>query len=435
MILVALYLIIGFIVLFLVARKPKYFWFILLISTIGTAGLVISGYALIDEFFLSIIVFVGLFLILMRKITLKNVWRDKLHALHFFVFIITMIYLVMESIRGMEILEDVRMIRWIIFFILVGLLAFILAHKSFPVPDTRRIPFIILWSTIIYFFLYLGHGIISETLRGISRFTPQGQEWSGSAYATFPIIFAIPSIIFYLKDGHRFYRITAWLAFILIVITSLYYDSRISWLIIIGFSILSIFKIGVRRVIIGFLLFFIILQMFIFSSGKIASSVGKFVERRVINITSIFDEKINKQTGDPDRLALFKGSITAVKDDMTRFFFGSGFYTHRVLIAKYLGPIYQRYGLNPDISSKKIVRTTGLPALLIDTGIIGIILLLINFALVLLKIITTKSSYKKIMLAVPVILFLWLFVSNVTDIVLLYFAIMPEGLIIQLNKY
>ena len=124
---------------------------------------------------------------------------------------------------------------------------------------------------------------------------------------------------------------------------------------------------------------------------------------------------------------------------------GNGIYTNRFLIApnyKKLSDLYvsEDYNtslkgegntdLDTNIGSK--VGTTGLPALAIDTGFIGVFLFLLNFIFVGFRLFCTKSKDLLIFFMMLIVLFLWLFVANILDIVLLYLMIMPKGLIEQL---
>ncbi len=116
--------------------------------------------------------------------------------------------------------------------------------------------------------------------------------------------------------------------------------------------------------------------------------------------------------------------------------FGYGIHSHHYVMGRYLQPLYAQYLPNAKVS--RITRTTGFPALLIDTGWVGILLLFLNFLFVAHTILAHTrwrfKTYRYVFLSSLLIIFLWPLVSNVQDIMLFYFLIMPSGLIIQLTR-
>jgi hypothetical protein len=60
LLLILTYFLIGFYIIIVVARKPKWFWPILTAVNVGTSGLMIAGYCLIEEYFTGCIVLGGI---------------------------------------------------------------------------------------------------------------------------------------------------------------------------------------------------------------------------------------------------------------------------------------------------------------------------------------------------------------------------------------
>ena len=78
----------------------------------------------------------------------------------------------------------------------------------------------------------------------------------------------------------------------------------------------------------------------------------------------------------------------------------------------------------------------GFPALLIDTGWLGILLLIMNFLFVAYEIFSyNKRRFTTYLLWCSLsVTFLWLLVSNIQDIMLFYLMIMPGGLLALLSE-
>jgi hypothetical protein len=75
----------------------------------------------------------------------------------------------------------------------------------------------------------------------------------------------------------------------------------------------------------------------------------------------------------------------------------------------------------------------GFTALLVETGIVGLGLLMINFFLAGLEIIFFRPKGMKLMLLYCLALaFAWILITDPFDIVLFYLIIMPAGLFYQL---
>jgi len=225
----------GLIIIAAVVLKPKLFWPILIFVLVGTAGLMTRGYCFTDEYLIGCLLLGGL-IVLIRG---KKINFRKGHSLHGWVFLLMVAYMLIQSFYGLLLWQDWRITRWILYYAMLGTLLFIISKEDFPVPHPKQIALIISVSALFYFSSYLIYGLFCENVRGISRFAMQGIEWSGSAYAVFPIVIAIPAAIILLKEHSR-YQFLGWAALILMIATSFYYDSRISSLSILAFILVSI---------------------------------------------------------------------------------------------------------------------------------------------------------------------------------------------------
>ena len=145
---------------------------------------------------------------------------------------------------------------------------------------------------------------------------------------------------------------------------------------------------------------------------------------------------------DVSRYVQFKAGFMTITDNLALFLFGGGVYSHRFLIIPHIEYLYARYlpeqsflipGSRDDTGSGlTIFRTTGFTALLIDSGMIGMILFTANFMLVAWKLLKGKSPNRNTLLVVLLMAYAWLISNNIVDMMMLYLLIMPRGLIEQL---
>ena len=343
------------------------------------------------------------------------------------------VYMLAQSFYSLILWQDWRITRWILYYGILGILLCISSEKDFNLPHPKQTALIITGSALFYFRSYLIYGLFCENVRGIGRFAMQGIEWSGSAYAVFLLVIAIPAAIILLNQRSH-YQFIGWVALILMMVTGFYYDSRISCLSILAFIIVSISLINFKKVII-LLICYLVLLCYI-STGP---CLGKWVDKTKEHIVNTYRNASDlwaPQQNDLDRNLHLKASFTAVNANWKRRMFGYGIHSHHYVMGCYLQPLYAKY--LPNSKVRRITRTTGFPALLIDTGWVGILLLFLNFLFVAHTILAHTrwrlKTYRYLFLSSLLILFLWPLVSNIQDIMLFYFLIMPSGLIIQLTN-
>jgi len=422
------------------ALRPKLFWPMLIIVTVGTAGIMVGGqYTFLDEYLTGCILFGSLLAILVGRITLYKTRKGAWDQLHQWIFFLMVIYMIVQAFRGLIVLESLRKIRWVIYYGMLGILSFVISQKGFPVPNVRKLSLMISGSGLAYLILYLAHGIFTEVVRGISRFDVQPGEWSTSAYALFFLSIGIPSAIFLIKDRSYRYRRVGWVVLVAATLASFYYYSRVSLLVVLAFSFVLLFKLGIRKVI------FIIFSVLVIFS--LYSVIGNVTRRPMTRANDVFRETLRSTQSirfwddssktDVDRKVHVLAGFSAVTENWRSFLFGYGFRTHGVMISPHLKRLYKAKRL-PHLARR--VRddesTEGFTALLVDTGLIGMLLLGMNFLFVAHKIFVQKRNpHRTILLLSLLFTFLWLPVINMIDIMLFYLTIMPNGLLVQLSGY
>ena len=425
----------GLLVILTIALKPKFFWPLLIIIACSTAGLMIKGYCLIDEFLLYCLLFGAFLAISIGAVPSRRTEPSRLDKFHYLFFFLLIAYLIIQSFRGLIIWGDWRIIRWIIFYLSLGLLSFIISKKDFPAPNKKQIILLIFFSTFFYFISYLAHGLIAEKFRGLSWINLQGVEWSGTAYAVFPMIIAVPSALFLIRDKVVKYKLIGWLVLIILLLTGFYYDSRISFLTILAFLLISPFILKIQRSIIFLLCFLLIFSLFLNSEiGKrVFRDIGGFYQTMYRSTITVFLGESGQRPSDLDRYTAWQGALMTVNTNWSTLFWGYGIHSSHFVMQPYLQKLYTEY--LPGVAASENIRTTGVATILVDLGLIGIFLLIINFILTALKIISHIGfEFKITALLILFLFFLWIFISNIQDIVLFYLLIMPSGLLIQFAK-
>lgn len=433
-----IYGIIGIILMGVVATKPKYFWPILVIVSVGTVGMMVGGrYTFLDEYLIGCILFGSLLAISMGTLTFRKSRENTWDHLHKWVFLLMIIYMIVQSLRGLIVLESLRKIRWIVYYGMLGIIMFMISNKGFPVPSNRKISLIVSSTILGYLIFYIAYGLFSEIVNGISRWNLQCTEWGSTAYSFFPLVIAIPAAIFLLKDRNRVYQRVGLATLITVALAAFYYNSRVSWLVIFGFLVVSLFKLGVRKVTLIIFSFLVIFSLYFGTSdrielGKEASSFFGELSRTIQGI-NFWDASAKT---DILRKTHLKVGFINIMENWKTLLFGHGFRVHGFVIGPDLRKIYAQYNY-PQFAARvgDTVSTEGFTALLVDTGLVGMMLLVINFLLVARKIFVQKRNpNKNILLLSLIFAFLWLTVINMVDIMLFYFLIMPKGLLVQLSQ-
>jgi len=81
------------------------------------------------------------------------------------------------------------------------------------------------------------------------------------------------------------------------------------------------------------------------------------------------------------------------------------------------------------------VGVEGFTALVVDSGGIGLVLLLANLVMVGRSIVRERDNPNRGLLLFSLFcIFMWLFVISLSDNTLFYLAIIPQGILVQLSK-
>lgn len=390
----------------------------------------------LDEFFAGCLLF-GIFLaIMVGPDTSRKIPSTTLSRLSELVFILMVVYMLVECLRGLLVLGGLQKTRWIIFYLMIGALSFVLSFNNFPVPSGRKIALIVTGSTLCYLGIYVGHGLISEIIFGVKRYDLQLVYWGTSAYALFPIAVGVPSALLLLKDKNPLFRSIGYGTLFIAIFAAFYYDSRVCLLAIPVFLIALIPSYSFRKLFSFFLVFIfvVIIGASFFLPSYYRDSANW--KRDFWGFTDTINNP-RKSNVDIDRLFMLQSAFQSIGENWKTCLFGYGFRSYGFIIAPKMRELYAQNN-NPEMARKvkEDVGAETFTALVVDTGIVGLFLLVINFLLIGLRILFQKGNPNRlILMSSLLIIFFWSSVIYYLDIILFYFAIMPSGLLIQLSGY
>jgi hypothetical protein len=364
------------------------------------------------------------------------------------------------------------MLRYVIYFSLIGLIFFCVNRLDFPVPTFKRALPVITGSGFVYLVLYLAHGIYFEQTLGIGgmgKFAMQGKLWSGSAYAFFFLSASAPAAVLMFADRSNNLRAIG-LAFLVTAI----FESRIGLSCLIFFlavaaivqvilkkiatsviflamitCALFLWAVPINSVLAYIIIFPDTLKTTLSRHGGDISVVNGYVNWLLTIIVEMYlalcggvnafkDSMlfvVDPRGSDMDRSQQILASLANLwqhlsEGDIIRFFFGDGMYQHRQTLIPAL------LKLGAPISASGIVRPVGFAAFLVDMGLIGFILLAGNFIATAyaVHVMSRGASVREMALWYMTLLFafIWIFISNIFDICLFFLILMPSGMLIQL---
>ncbi len=433
----------------IVILRPRWFWLMLVIVNIFGCGPKVFGYFFYDELLTACII-LGLFL----RLSMRNARQNKKPlSWHKLVFTLWIFYMVIESFVGILVNNDIRIFRWVLFYIILGLVSEILYREIdwFPFPSLRQFSLTVLITVTIYYIFYLAQGVRYEILEGqYGRFATQYVNlpfiFAGTAIAVFPTLISIPAAIHLLNDRKLKTGIIAWISIVLMTVVGFFYDSRISYVIIICCFLVSLGRLGFRKIF-SFIAIFI--TIFVLYTRTPVNNTIAFLDELFQSTQTLWMPKSREREGDLTRKLQFEAGFMRIADNTKTFLFGDGIYSHRFVLYPIMTELHSKYISRETLTTfygirgyresrekaeeSRIFRTTAFTGLLIDSGLIGMGLFILNFIFTFFKLLSKKSGFRNMLLVVLLLSFMWMFVNNISDIVLWYLLIMPNGLLESLN--
>lgn len=426
-------------------RDPKYFWRYLIIGCLATTPLALGGFTWYEE------LFAGFYLL--ANLPTRKV---KLNRLSHLVFVLFIAYMVFESFRGiinfieLGTLEDsIRKLRWPIFFlILFGLFYKINDAKARAMVDTDLAYKITLFGSI-YYIIYILWGVFALVKGGSVAYTQNAMInyadvygyapsvfmaiWTPTAYVSSLLPIVVAAVLITLLERSQKRRIVAWFTLFLIGNSVFFYDTRSGSLCVFALILIFAKRLGIRRIAVTCILGL----LFIISIIAVADIGGeKRVEdyfgdlKRTMMLEE--DDKYDSKRQDIDRKVWMYSAYPALTANLFNFFFGYGFRTSGYVVAPYVYEMFALYGIEKAYTEN--VSTEAITNIAVDSGTIGLALVLCLFLLSGLSLYKEGGKNRILLIASLGLTFGWLFAINIVDSFLLYLIIMPSGILTQLGK-
>lgn len=438
---IMLVLIIGFTLVGIVVKKPKLFWPLLIIVNILGIGPSLMKYFFWDKVLTVFILLGALMRIAIDRGQPGNVVKRDDHKL---IFILWIGYMIMESVIGVIANSDQRIIFWVFVYAMLGLLSYILYYrgKDFSFPPIRQFSLIVLVTVLVYNTALLAYGVIVENVlkaMGVpyGRFAAQfvfrdSFVWSPPSISSYPTLIGMPAVIFAMNDRSFKVRMLVLVSLILMMAAAFYYDSRAAYIIIFCIILVSLPKIKFNKIITVMLIFF---SIFYYFTGK--RMISNFFSEEIISSAALVWAPSKR---DLPRQKHTVAAFMRLTDNVRTFFVGDGMYSHKTTMIPFMAKAYEGMPAEivviakPDSQVDEFLRTNAFSALLIDTGIIGMLTLIFLFIGTAYKVIARKGPYQAILLATLLLTFMWQFSVNTTGILLFYLLFMPCGIVDQVSK-
>ena len=383
-------------------------------------GYPVTSYVLLPTFLLAILI-LNTGLIRLRLTT------------HDAFFILMCMYMGMQSIRGAYVIEDIRILVFVVLFLSLILLLiwvksmrhiFQFLHYKNTCFKTKIIRY-----GVLYNLLYIFTGLILE-FYGMSKYDSQGVFWAGTSVAIIPS-FVVMALAPRIVSLYKIKTLDVYLLFLSGIVVALYYDSR-SLVFLVMFVSLYFFLQRYRKTTTFFqrlsqyvVIILVFMLIYFFSGGGSNSKylVNRFVP---INIENT-DRKGIVQESDIGRVLSVKSAIIGTLD--TNPIFGNGFYTGRVLMIPYYNAVRNEAGL-PSVSGlndRGVLQLSGFSAFLFDTGAVGLLLIIINSIYSYREVVRRQSFTFKLYMLIVFFVFFGFLLTGTPQVLSTYYLYLLPG--------
>lgn len=420
-----------------VAKKPRLFWPLLIIVNLVGLGPSLMKYFFWDKALTAFILLGAL----SRRKDPRQARIGVKPSDHSMLFNLWIGYMIAESIIGVIANSDIRIVFWILFYAMLGLLAYILYHRGgeFPFPSLRQFTIIVLSTVLGYNIALLAYGVIVEQFLGLEFGRVAAQFvyrdsfiWVGPSLSSYPTLVGMPTATLAMNDKSSRVRLLALAAVSAMFGAALYYDSRSAYVVIACATLVSLTQMRLASIF-GFAVVFTVI--FYYAPGD--QTVDEFLSTEVFDTATVLWSPSER---DLPRVAHTVAGLIRVTDNLRTFFVGDGFYSHKTTIIPAMAmanddsPLEVVTIKSQELRDDQYSRTNAFSALLIDTGVIGMLMLVALFLRCALRAIAWKGPHRAILLLMLILAFAWQFSVNTTGLCLFYLLFMPLGLVEQLSR-
>ena len=341
----------------------RVFLFILIV----TSGFQLFGYALVDVLLLT--GFILLLAIQNKSLKIKINW-----------VLIFCIFMMLQSIRGMYVLGDIRMLYWLIFFVTLYF-----SHQYFmalymkskiDLDFAKRV----FNFSMLYFIIY---GLLPIFIENPDDF--QGIYWVSSSAA---FIILIPLLcshyVIFERSGYSFSALKIPSLLIYLIVTVLHYSRTGMYLMLLYllFLFIKTAALSIKKIVIAIPIIFV--AFFVLDTTRQlyydnSSSTGA---TEIAQLTGVFEEGLEAEEIESDigRFLMVLSTYEKFTSSPKEFFIGSGWYTSRYTLKPYETATRNSFGLPSNhINSDKPMQITSFAAIISDTGFVGLLFMIYFF--------------------------------------------------------
>ena len=394
------------------------FLFILIV----TSFVQFRGYALVD------VLLIGFFLFLFG-VTRR---RFKLKIDSVFIFCG---YMIIQVLRGMYVLNDIRMIYWLVFFIILYFsYLYLLDLSKKSKVDLKFVRYVFNFS-MIYFLVY---GLLAITMKNPDDF--QGIYWAGSSAAFLIVIPLLCSnLVLFENAKHSLTSLQLPSLLLYLVVTVVHY-SRIGMYLLIFYIIYIVFtslKFSIKRIALITVLLAVGIFALDFSRQTFYTEPSATGANEIAQIKSIFsdDSSLEDTSSDIGRVVMVISVYNKWVSSPVEFLFGSGWYSSRYTLKPFEAETVSRFGLSGlHLSSDKPMQVTSFAAILSDTGIVGLFFMLYFFFKSSKQILKGRSKGALVFLGYLWVNWLFYLVGFSFMSIISYLLIFPNGVLVSLSR-
>ena len=393
------------------------FFFILIV----TSSMQIAGYALID------VILVGLFLFL---ISLKSSLKIRINWV-----LVFCIYMIFQTFRGMYVLEDIRMIYWILFFTVVYFsYQYLIELQIQSKLDIEFVKKIFNYSRV-YFMIY---GLLPILFVNPDDF--QGIYWAGSSAAFIIVIpFLCSHFILFERSGYSLSALRFPSLLLYLAVTVIHYSRIGMYLLFIYFLYLAYKAVAFNAKKLFLIFSFFVISFFVLDLTRNAYYIDApaLGTTEIAQINSLIDDdpSIEEIESDLNRFLMNISVYEKFTSSPKEFFIGSGWYTSRYTLKPYEVEVFERYGLDAKhIKSNKPMQVTSFASIVSDTGVIGFLFLVYFFIKSTIQILKSDSKAKLLLIGFLFINWLFYLIGNSFTSIIGFLLILPSGIIVCLSR-
>ncbi len=401
----------------------------ILSSLLIPATLKVFGYTLftaIPLLFVSFINFPKVFF--SSKITKEN-----------FPSFILFSYLIIQSIRGLLILNDLRVLVWTMFFIFLVKISELFSKYIFYFESKKFLSNEIIKYSIFSFLIYTIISLLSLIIyNDIWQIQDLWLTGSSAAFTT-AIPFFSGQFLESVENNKIKRRNLLFIMFYAFVCglcqSRLGFLILFTYLIFLGLSKINLKKLEIKKS------FFNVLIIFLLSMTAFESYY--FLNNNQSYLLGLYQQNIEResdvsQNNDIDRISGYISTYNKITNNIPDFIFGTGWYTSRVLQIPYFIETREEYGLQNNLEENQTLFVDSFVSLFSDLGTLGFLIMANVYRQTFIRIKNCSNGFwtKAFFTTLLIIHFLSIFIGFQYASITYWLTFLPQGLLVcQLTFY